>query len=470
MFSSCYQYGKNKDIYASIIERKKQMTYGQAMDYIEELGKLGSVMGLASMENLCEKLGNPQQDLSFIHIAGTNGKGSVLAFLSEILKAAGYRTGRYLSPVIFEYRERMQVNGRNISQKDLCRLMTDMKEICQELVKEGRPQPTAFEVETAMAFRYFKEKNCQIVVLETGMGGLLDATNIIPSPLVTVFTAIGFDHMKVLGGTLKEIAQNKAGIMKPGTLAAALKGEREVMEVLEGKAKELQVPLYTADPAQARGIRRSPKKQVFSYRNYKNITIRLGGVYQIDNAVLALTAAELLKQAGFPISEKALYQGFANALWPGRFQVLGKDPCFIADGAHNWQGAVRLRETLQFYFTNRRIIYIIGVLRDKDQDKILQELCPLASQVLTIPTKGERGLSSYELAVKAKEYHDNVSALDSVQEAVELAYLLADKDTVITAFGSLSYLGELIKVVEKCTAPEGRKDIGRDSHGKQREN
>ena len=422
------------------------------------------------MENLCEKLGNPQQDLSFIHIAGTNGKGSVLAFLSEILKAAGYRTGRYLSPVIFEYRERMQVNGRNISQKDLCRLMTDMKEICQELVKEGRPQPTAFEVETAMAFRYFKEKNCQIVVLETGMGGLLDATNIIPSPLVTVFTAIGFDHMKVLGGTLKEIAQNKAGIMKPGTLAAALKGEREVMEVLEGKAKELQVPLYTADPAQARGIRRSPKKQVFSYRNYKNITIRLGGVYQIDNAVLALTAAELLKQAGFPIPEKALYQGFANAFWPGRFQVLGKDPCFIADGAHNWQGAVRLRETLQFYFTNRRIIYIIGVLRDKDQDKILQELCPLASQVLTIPTKGERGLSSYELAVKAKEYHDNVSALDSVQEAVELAYLLADKDTVITAFGSLSYLGELIKVVEKCTAPEGRKDIGRDSHGKQREN
>lgn len=446
------------------------MTYGQAMDYIEELGKLGSVMGLASMENLCEKLGNPQQDLSFIHIAGTNGKGSVLAFLSEILKAAGYRTGRYLSPVIFEYRERMQVNGRNISQKDLCRLMTDMKEICQELVKEGRPQPTAFEVETAMAFRYFKEKNCQIVVLETGMGGLLDATNIIPSPLVTVFTAIGFDHMKVLGGTLKEIAQNKAGIMKPGTLAAALKGEREVMEVLEGKAKELQVPLYTADPAQARGIRRSPKKQVFSYRDYKNITIRLGGVYQIDNAVLALTAAELLKQAGFPIPEKAVYQGFANAFWPGRFQVLGKDPCFIADGAHNWQGAVRLRETLQFYFTNRRIIYIIGVLRDKDQDKILQELCPLASQVLTIPTKGERGLSSYELAVKAKEYHDNVSALDSVQEAVELAYLLADKDTVITAFGSLSYLGELIKVVEKCTAPEGRKDIGRDSHGKQREN
>ena len=150
--------------------------------------------------------------------------------------------------------------------------------------------------------------------------------------------------------------------------------------------------------------------------------------------------------------------------------MLGKDPCFIADGAHNWQGAVRLRDTLQFYFTNRRIIYIIGVLRDKDQDKILQELCPLASQVLTIPTKGERGLSSYELAVKAKEYHDNVSALDSVQEAVELAYLLADKDTVITAFGSLSYLGELIKVVEKCTAPEGRKDIGRDSHGKQREN
>lgn len=449
---------------------KKQMTYRQVMDYIEELGKLGSVMGLSNMENLCEKLGDPQKDLSFVHIAGTNGKGSVLAFLSEMLKAAGYRTGRYLSPVIFEYRERMQINGRNISQRDLCRLMTDMKEICQELVREGKPQPTAFEVETAMAFQYFKEKNCQIVVLETGLGGLLDATNIIPSPLVSVFTAIGFDHMKVLGGTLKEIAQNKAGIMKPGTLAAALKGEPEVMEVLEKRAKELEVPLIFADPARAKGIRRSPGKQVFSYEEYKDIVISLGGVYQIDNAVLALTAAGLLEQAGFPISGRAVYQGFARALWPGRFQVLGKNPYFIADGAHNGQGAHRLRETLQFYFTNRRIIYIIGVLRDKDQDKILKELCPLAEQVLTIPTKGERGLSAYELAVKAKEYHGNVSALDSVQEAVELAYLLADKDTVIVAFGSLSYLGELIKFVEKCAAPKGRKDIGRDSHGKQREN
>ncbi|MDE6202212.1 MAG: bifunctional folylpolyglutamate synthase/dihydrofolate synthase, partial [Lachnospiraceae bacterium] len=142
---------------------KKQMTYGQVMDYVEELGKLGSVMGLANMENLCEKLGNPQRDLSFVHIAGTNGKGSALAFLSEMLKAAGYRTGRYLSPVILGYRERIQINGRNISQKDLCRLMTDMKGICQELVEEGKPQPTAFEVETAMAFQYFKEKNCQIV-------------------------------------------------------------------------------------------------------------------------------------------------------------------------------------------------------------------------------------------------------------------------------------------------------------------
>lgn len=452
------------------IMEKKQMTYGQVMDYIEELGKLGSVMGLANMENLCEKLGNPQQELSFVHIAGTNGKGSVLAFLSEMLKAAGYRTGRYLSPVILGYRERMQVNGRNISQKDLCRLMTVMKEICQELVKEGKPQPTAFEVETAMAFMYFKEKNCQIVVLETGLGGLLDATNIIPSPLATVFTAIGFDHMGVLGNTLKEIAGNKAGIMKPGTLAAAVKGDEEVMEVLKKRAGELDVPLVIADPDKAKILRRSPEKQVFSYENYKSLAISLGGVYQIDNAVLALTAAELLGRRGFPVCEKAVYQGLAKALWPGRFQVLGKNPYFIADGAHNGQGARRLRETLQFYFTNRRIIYIIGVLRDKDQDRILQELCPLAEQVLTIPTKGERGLSAYELAVKAKEYHSNVSALDSVQEAVELAYLLADKDTVIAAFGSLSYLGELIKTAEKYAAPKGRNDIGRDSHGKQREN
>lgn len=185
------------------MENQKDMTYQEVMDYIEELKVYGSVPGLDNIKNLCSKLGNPQQALSFVHIAGTNGKGSVLAFLSQVLKEAGYRTGRYISPTLFDYRERIQVNNRPISKKELCAQMTRLKEICRELIEEEKPHPTAFEIETAMAFQYFKEQECQIVVLETGLGGLLDATNIVTNTLAAVFTSISMDHMGVLGGTLQ---------------------------------------------------------------------------------------------------------------------------------------------------------------------------------------------------------------------------------------------------------------------------
>ncbi|MDE5909040.1 MAG: bifunctional folylpolyglutamate synthase/dihydrofolate synthase [Lachnospiraceae bacterium] len=445
------------------------MTYQEVMEYIEGLKVYGSVPGLENIENLCDKLGNPQKELSFVHIAGTNGKGSVLAFLSEVLKAAGYRTGRYVSPTLFEYRERIAVNNRPISKKELCTQMTVLKEICWELVEEGKPHPTAFEIETAMAFQYFKEKECQIVVLETGLGGRLDATNIVTNTLAAVFTSISMDHMGVLGKSLQEIAENKAGIMKPGAAAVALKGEPEVNDVLEKKASLLGIPLITADFSDASGIKRSLAKQTFSYKEYKNLTISLVGAYQIENALLAAETIRTLKEKGYKIPDKAVYKGFEHTSWQGRFQILAKRPYFIADGAHNRDGAKRLAETIRLYFTNRKIIYIMGMLRDKEQDEILKATCPLASQILTVPTRGERGLSAYDLACKAKEYHDYVTALDSVEEAVEMAYLLADKDAVIIAFGSLSYLGGLIQMVEKINAQKGRNDIGRDSHGKQRE-
>lgn len=451
------------------MENQKDMTYQEVMDYIEELKVYGSVPGLDNIRNLCDKLGNPQKDLSFVHIAGTNGKGSVLAFLSEVLKEAGYRTGRYISPTLFEYRERIQVNNRSISKKELCVQMTRLKEICRELEEEGKPHPTAFEIETAMAFQYFKEQKCQIVVLETGLGGLLDATNIVTNTLAAVFTSISMDHMGVLGRTLQEIAEHKAGIMKPGATAVALKKDMEVIAVLQKKAALLGIPFITVEPDQATGIKRNLTKQTFSYKEYKNLTISLVGAYQIENALLAAQTIRVLKEKGFQIPDQAVYKGFERTSWQGRFQVLAKRPYFIADGAHNRDGAKYLAKTIRLYFTNRKIIYIIGMLRDKEQDEILKETAFLASQVLTVPTKGERGLSAYDLACKAKEYHEHVTASDSVEEAVEMAYLLADKDTVIIAFGSLSYLGGLIQMVEKINVQKGRNDIGRDSHGKQRE-
>lgn len=449
---------------------QKDMAYKEVMDYVEELKQYGSVPGLTNIRNLCRKLNMPQNALKFVHIAGTNGKGSTLAFVSEILKEAGYRVGRYISPTIFEYRERIQINGKLVSKKDLCRLMTMMKKICNELVEEGEPHPTAFEIETAMAFQYFKEKDCRIVVLETGLGGLLDATNIIEGTLVEVFTSISPDHMGILGKSLTEIAENKAGIMKPGSVAAALKGEAQVMKVLQDKALALDIPLSLVDGKAAGDIKQSLDKQSFSYKKYKNLTITMAGTYQIENAMLAVETIDQLGKFGFAVSDKAMRAGLFKAFWPGRFQILSKKPYFIADGAHNRDGAARLAESIRFYFTNRRIIYIIGILRDKEQDEILKAVCPLASQILTVSTKGERGFAAYELACLASSYHDNVTAVDSVQEAVELSYLLSDKDAVIIAFGSLSYLGELINIVENFSAKKNRNDIGRDSHGKQREN
>ena len=450
--------------------KNEKMTDQEVLDYIEELKKYGSVPGLKNIENLCEKLENPQDALSFVHIAGTNGKGSTLAFLSEILQESGYRVGRYISPTIFEYRERIQVNKKPVSKKELCRLMGRMKEICEELIREGKPHPTAFEIETAMAFQYFKERQCDIVVLETGLGGLLDATNIIQNTLVAVFTSISLDHMGILGDTLKQIAENKAGIMKPGAVAVALKGEDEVMEVLSRRAASLKIPFLIADPDEADEVKSSLEKQSFCYGTYRNLMITMAGRYQIDNAILAVKTVEALERTGLPVKERAIYKGLEKASWPGRFQVLARKPYFLADGAHNRDGAKRLAQSIRFYFTNRKILYIIGILRDKEQDEILKVTCPLAQQILTVPTPGERGLSSYELALKAREYHRNVTAVDSVEEAVELAYLLADQNTVIIAFGSLSYLGKLMKLVEHYSDKKQRKDIGRDAHGKQREN
>lgn len=441
------------------------MTLQETTAYIQELGKYGVRPGLENMENLMEKLGNPHNELAFVHIAGTNGKGSVAAFISEILRQAGYRTGRYISPAVFEYREEIQVGKRPISQKELCRKMTVMKEICKELTEEGKPHPTAFEVKTAMALWHFKEQGCQIVVLETGLGGLLDATNIVTNTKVAVFTSISLDHMKILGGTLREIAGQKAGIMKPGAAAVAFKGEEEAVEVLREKADGLHIPLILVDAGDAHKVKRSLEKQSFSYGNHQNLTITLPGNYQIENAMVAVRAVEALSETGFPISDKAIYQGLAKTLWPGRFQVLSRKPYFIADGAHNRDAARRLAESVEFYFTNRRILYIIGMLRDKEQEEVLKITCPLASQILTVPSRGERGTSSYELACKAGKYHENVTATDSVEEAVELAYLLADEASVIIAFGSLSYLGDLIRIVEKNP---GKGSMGRDLHGKQK--
>ncbi len=426
------------------------MKYQEALDYIESLKGLGIHPGLGSIQELCRRLGNPQDDLRFVHVAGTNGKGSTLAYISSILQCAGYRVGRYSSPAVFDYRERMQVNGRIITRKDLGTWMDMVKQACDAMQAEGLAHPTPFEVETALAFLYFKEKQCDIVVLEVGMGGAMDATNLIKTTEVAVLTSISMDHMGFLGKTLSEIAKQKAGILKPGCIAVTGNREAEVLQVIRGKAEELGCRLRQVDYEQCKQVKYGLKKQSFTYGGYKQLEITLAGKWQVDNAMLAVEAIEALKEQGYEISEQALRKGLLECQWPGRFFVAGNRPLFLVDGAHNEDAAKRLAETIEFYFTNKRIIYIMGILKDKEYEKIIDLTHHLADQIITVTTpENPRALPAYELAQAVSKVHPQVTAVDSLEEAVEVSYLLADKDDVIIAFGSLSYLGRLIGIVEK---------------------
>lgn len=434
------------------------MNYQQTMEYMEKAAGYGIVPGLANIKELLRRLGNPQKGLKVIHLAGTNGKGSTLAMLTSVLTCAGYRTGAYVSPAIFEYRESFQLQGKPISKAQVARLVEKAAAQADAMEADGLPHPTPFEIETAMSFLLFQEKKCDLVVLETGMGGELDATNVVEDTLVCVITPISMDHMAFLGNTLEEIARQKAGILKPGAAVVSAPQAKEAAAVLEEMAGKRQVKALTfVDEGE---IKEKPGKsltgQKFSYGNYRDMEISLSGRYQLVNATVVLEVVKALDSLGYPVSEKALRKGMLEAVWPGRFQILCRKPIFVADGAHNEAGALELKKSLEFYFTNKRIIYIMGMFRDKECEKVLAHTAFLAEHILTVQAKGNpRALPALELAELAAGFHPRVTVAGSVEEAVELAFLLADKDSVIVAFGSLAYLGDCIRAVEARAEKKG---------------
>ena len=439
------------------------MTYQEAMEYVESLKRYVCVPGLSSIRQLCMRLGNPQDKLKFVHIAGTNGKGSVLAYVSTILQEAGYKVGRYLSPTLSDYRERFQVNGKMIPKAQFGRYLEQVKEAAVQMVSEGLPHPTQFEVDTALSFLFFLDKKCDIVVLEAGLGGLTDATNLIKTTVCAVIASVSMDHMAVLGSSLEEIALQKAGIMKEHCRVVSCGQKEEAMRVIRQEAVRHGCELRIADVSCAKGVKYGLAKQRFSYGNYKNLEITLAGQYQVTNAVLAVEAAEALNVSGFSISEKALREGLFLTKWPGRFQVIGGKPLFVIDGAHNEDAALMLAQSIKFYFSQKKLIYIMGILADKEYDKIIKITVPYAEQIITVtPPHNPRALGGYELAQAVREYHPSVTVADSLQESVEIACLLAEgeKDAVVIAFGSLSFLGELTDIIEH------RDMIRRDSHGR----
>lgn len=419
------------------------MNYKEARVYLDEISKYGSVLGLENMRGLLDRLGNPQDDLKFIHISGTNGKGSVLAYLSTILTTAGYKTGRYISPTLFSYRERIQVDEKPISKESLAAHVTKIAEAISDMKEENAGSPTVFEVETALAFLYFKEKKCDLVVLETGLGGALDATNVIKTSVIEVIASISMDHMEFLGDTLEKIAVQKAGIIKPHTRVVTAKQEKEAERVIRRVCAENHCICYETNPDEIHEVSYGFEKQTFSYKTWKNITISLAGSYQILNGALALEAVEALRDCGYQISDEQVFAGMEKAQWKGRFTVLSKDPLVIIDGAHNPGAAMELRRSLALYFPDKKLHYIMGVFKDKDYQKVIELTAPLAEHIITVETPGNpRALPAEALKEAVKKVNPSVEAADSISEAVRKSFNNAHKEDAVIIFGSLSFLGE----------------------------
>lgn len=389
------------------------MNYKEAREYIKKASQYGIVPGLDNISKLCDKLGNPQNELDIIHIAGTNGKGSVGAFAEQILIESGKKVGRYVSPSVFDYLEQFRINAENMSEDRYAYYISRISEIADKMI----PHPTPFEMETAAAFLYFKEEQCDVVLIEVGMGGREDATNVISKSLVSVITPISIDHMKFLGNTLEEIAYQKSGIIKNNGLVVTAKQEDCVMQVIENECREKNARLIKTDG-------------VTEYE------ISLSGEYQLENAAVAQTVCRHIDG----VTENNIKDGLKNTVWHGRFEKICDKPEFIIDGAHNIDGAKRLKESIEKYYGNRKIVYITGVFADKAYKQIAEITAPLAQKIYTITPNNPRALSAEKYANAISEYNKNVEAI-SLDTALRLCLNMTD--CVIVAFGSLSFLGEL---------------------------
>lgn len=426
------------------------MNYEEARVYLDNVAKYGSVLGLDAMRELLRRLGNPEKGRKIVHIAGTNGKGSVLAFLSTVLTESGYRVGRYISPTLFSYRERIQVDGEYIEKEPLARLVTRIREASEAMDRDGLRTPTAFEIETALGLLYFAEKKCDIVVLETGMGGRDDATNAIAEVMMEIFASISLDHLGVLGNDLTEIAECKADIIRKNSLVISAFQKEEAAEVLKRTAAERNAKLITVDPGQISDVKYGYEEQSFSYGAEKNIRIHLAGAYQIENAALAWEAVQGLRSLGFRISDEAFRRGMEKTVWRGRFTCIHREPLVIMDGAHNEDAAKKLAASIEIYFPGRKISYIMGVFKDKEYEKVIRITAPYAAKVTAVETPGNpRALPKEELKKVWETFGVPVTTADTIAEAVKENITSAEKEEIILVFGSLSFLGEAEKAVKE---------------------
>ncbi len=388
--------------------------------------------GLEVMGTLMDRLGNPQAALRCVHIAGTNGKGSCAAMTASVLQAAGYRTGLFTSPDLCGMEERIRINGVNITLSDFQAVTNRVKAACEAL-----EEPSYFEKITAAAFLYFAEQKCDYVVLEVGMGGRMDATNVIKNPVVSVIMPIGFDHTGVLGDTLAAIAGEKAGVVKSGVPVVCAPQKDEAMKVIHQAASDRNCPFHTVDITKIRSIAHSPAGQLFSYKDMEQIELSLLGAHQVQNACAVIEIAQVLG-----IEDSTIRAGLKSAKWPCRFEYIPQKPPFLLDGAHNAHGAAALAAGLRDYFPRQKFTMVMGVMADKDYTDILALMEPLAARFICLAPDSPRAMPPAELAAMIKTVPTETAS--SVEEAVEKARAWGDP---VCAFGSLYYIGTVREMV-----------------------
>lgn len=432
------------------------MTTQQAIEALHALPRMGQgAPGLARMQNLCDHLGNPEKELQCIHIAGTNGKGSLAAMTSSILTAAGYKTGLTISPYVVDFRERFQIDGEMIPPRTLANLTEKVLDAIDAIEAEGGEKPVEFEAVTALAFLWFAREKCDLVVLETGLGGRCDATNVVPHKLVAAITKIGYDHMEVLGDTLDKIAAEKAGIIKEGTVVVNYPDQpAEAMGPILTAAAEAHTSIITPDKDDLTLLRGKRLENRIDYGGYR-AALGLPGTHQANHAAMAVEIAlALWREFGYDISDDAILQGLADARMPTRIEVLRRHPLLLLDGCHNPDGAKMLAATLTRADFEENLVGVLGVLADKDYKDMLSDLGPCFAKVYTVTPNCPRALSAEELQKEAR-FHTDAEAADSVADAIRKAVDYADENNLagVVVCGSLYLAAEarplLLKEAEK---------------------
>ena len=430
--------------------------YEEALKWIHGLGRFGIKPGLERMKAMLEKLGNPHQAIPYVHIGGTNGKGSTAAMLASILRTAGYRVGLFTSPYLLSFTNRMAIDGSDIEHDDLAGLVDEVRVLVDLIVEDpALGQPTEFEVVTVLALTYFARQNVDLVVLEVGLGGRLDATNVV-DPLLSIITNISLEHTDVLGDTIEKIAAEKAGIIKQGRPLLTAAEDPLALAVFEARCNELDAPFYrlqSSEPLHAADEYKRPHAlagkitaagQYFSYQGfkitYRDLFIPLRGKYQLDNAATALGALELLEAHGFYCNEEAVRSGLAATVWPGRLEVMQSEPLLVMDGAHNPAAMARLAEAFPLYFNYKRLILVFGIMADKDMSPMLNSILPLADVVIFTRPLIERAADPRVVAAFAREklgYEIEHQIIEDHGEALDRALGLADLDDAVLVTGSL---------------------------------